>query len=49
LDIIAKEIKKMIKEYGVYGILAQMDGHGKMKMVHCAPMAAASDFLIEDQ
>jgi anaerobic selenocysteine-containing dehydrogenase len=36
LDIIAKEMKRVIKEYGPYAILAQMDGHGEMKTVHCA-------------
>jgi anaerobic selenocysteine-containing dehydrogenase len=36
LDIITKEIKRVIKEYGPYAILAQMDGHGEMKTVHCA-------------
>jgi anaerobic selenocysteine-containing dehydrogenase len=36
LDIIAREMKRLIREYGPYTILAQMDGHGEMKMVHCA-------------
>jgi trimethylamine-N-oxide reductase (cytochrome c) len=36
LDIIAKEMKRVIKKYGPYAILAQMDGHGEMKTVHCA-------------
>jgi nitrate reductase alpha subunit len=36
LDIIAKETKKVIREYGLYGILAQMDGHGEMKMAYYA-------------
>jgi anaerobic selenocysteine-containing dehydrogenase len=36
LDIITKEMKRVIKEYGPYAILAQMDGHGEMKTVHCA-------------
>jgi anaerobic selenocysteine-containing dehydrogenase len=36
LDIIAKEMKRVIKEYGPYAILAQMDGHGEMKTVHCS-------------
>jgi anaerobic selenocysteine-containing dehydrogenase len=33
-DIIVKEIKRAIKEYGPYAILAQMDGHGEQKNVH---------------
>jgi anaerobic selenocysteine-containing dehydrogenase len=36
LEFIAKEIKRIVKEYGPYGILAQMDGHGEMKTVHCS-------------
>jgi len=36
LELIAKEIKRVTKEYGPYSILAQMDGHGEMKTVHCA-------------
>jgi anaerobic selenocysteine-containing dehydrogenase len=36
LDLIAREMKRVIKEYGPYAILAQMDGHGEMKNVHCA-------------
>jgi anaerobic selenocysteine-containing dehydrogenase len=36
LNIIAKEMKRLIKEYGPYSILAQMDGHGEMKTVHCS-------------
>jgi anaerobic selenocysteine-containing dehydrogenase len=34
LDLIEKEMKRLIKEYGPYTILAQMDGHGEMKTVH---------------
>jgi len=34
LDLIAKEMKRLIKEHGPYTILAQMDGHGEMKNVH---------------
>jgi anaerobic selenocysteine-containing dehydrogenase len=36
LDLIAKEMKRVIKENGPYAILAQMDGHGEMKNVHCS-------------
>jgi anaerobic selenocysteine-containing dehydrogenase len=36
LDLITKEMKRVIKEYGPYAILAQMDGHGEMKTVHCS-------------
>ncbi|MFC1845973.1 molybdopterin-dependent oxidoreductase [Chloroflexota bacterium] len=36
LDIITKEIKRVIKQYGPYAILAQGDGHGEGKMVHAA-------------
>ena len=33
LDIIAREIKRVIKKYGPYAILAQIDGHGEEKVV----------------
>jgi len=36
LKLIAKEMKRIIKDYGPYAILAQMDGHGEMKTVHSA-------------
>jgi molybdopterin guanine dinucleotide-containing S/N-oxide reductase-like protein len=35
-DIIAKEIKRIHKEYGPYGILCQGDGHGECKTIHAA-------------
>jgi trimethylamine-N-oxide reductase (cytochrome c) len=34
LDLITREMKRVIKKYGPYAILAQMDGHGEMKNVH---------------
>ena len=34
LDIIVKEIKRVIKKYGPYAIFAQVDGHGETKIVH---------------
>ena len=34
LDIITSEIRRVIKEYGPYTILAQGDGHGETKTVH---------------
>ncbi|MBN1189503.1 MAG: molybdopterin-dependent oxidoreductase [Dehalococcoidales bacterium] len=36
LDYIAKEMRRVIKEYGPYSIFAQMDGHGEFKVVHCS-------------
>lgn len=36
LELIEKEIRRVHKEYGPYGILCQSDGHGEMKMVHSA-------------
>jgi molybdopterin guanine dinucleotide-containing S/N-oxide reductase-like protein len=35
-DIIAKEIKRIHKEYGPYAILCQGDGHGECKTIHAA-------------
>jgi molybdopterin guanine dinucleotide-containing S/N-oxide reductase-like protein len=35
-DIIASEIKRVIKKYGPYAILSQADGHGETKVVHAA-------------
>ncbi len=35
-DIIASEIKRVIKQYGPTAILAQADGHGETKVVHAA-------------
>ena len=35
-DIIAREIRRIIKKYGSYAILGQMDGHGETKVVHAA-------------
>jgi anaerobic selenocysteine-containing dehydrogenase len=35
-DIIASEIKRIHKEYGLYGILVQSEGHSEIKYVHCA-------------
>lgn len=35
-DIIASEIKRVIKKYGPYAILAQADGHGETKLIHAA-------------
>ena len=34
LDIIAKEIHRIVDEYGVESIYAQADGHGEAKMLH---------------
>jgi trimethylamine-N-oxide reductase (cytochrome c) len=36
LNLITKEMKRVIKEYGPYSIFAQMDGHGEYKVVHCS-------------
>ena len=36
LDIVANEIKRVIKKYGPYTILAQSDGHAEQKVVHGA-------------
>ena len=33
-DIIAREIKRMIKQYGPEAVLLQADGHGEEKVVH---------------
>jgi molybdopterin guanine dinucleotide-containing S/N-oxide reductase-like protein len=33
-NIIASEIKRVIKKYGPYAILAQADGHGETKIIH---------------
>jgi trimethylamine-N-oxide reductase (cytochrome c) len=33
-EIIAKEIKRIKKQYGPYAILAQADGHGENKTIH---------------
>ncbi|MFC1902176.1 molybdopterin-dependent oxidoreductase [Chloroflexota bacterium] len=35
-DLIASEIKRIKAKYGPYAILAQGDGHGESKIVHCA-------------
>ena len=35
-DFIAKEIKRIHKEYGPYAILCQGDGHGECKTIHAA-------------
>jgi len=35
-DIIASEIKRIIKKYGPTAILAQGDGHGETKVIHAA-------------
>ncbi len=35
-DLIAKEIKRIHKEYGPYAILCQGDGHGECKTIHAA-------------
>ncbi len=35
-DIIASEIKRVIKKYGPTAILSQADGHGETKVVHAA-------------
>ncbi len=35
-DIVANEIKRIHKKYGPFAILAQADGHGETKTVHCA-------------
>ncbi len=35
-DLIAGEIKRIIKKYGPYAILAQADGHGETKLIHAA-------------
>lgn len=34
LDIIAKEMKRIVETYGISAIYAQADGHGEAKMVH---------------
>ena len=34
LDIIAKEIHRIVDEYGVESICAQADGHGEAKILH---------------
>ncbi len=34
LNIITSEIKRVVKKYGPYAILAQADGHGETKVVH---------------
>jgi molybdopterin guanine dinucleotide-containing S/N-oxide reductase-like protein len=40
VDLIVREIKRVIAKYGAYSILAQMDGHGESKTVHCAHACA---------
>jgi hypothetical protein len=40
LELIAKEIKRIKKEYGPYAILCQQDGHAEVKTVHCAHVCA---------
>ena len=35
-DIIASEIRRIIKEYGPTAILSQSDGHGETKVIHAA-------------
>ncbi|MDP2916670.1 MAG: molybdopterin-dependent oxidoreductase, partial [Dehalococcoidia bacterium] len=35
-DIVASEIKRIHKQYGPLGILAQADGHGECKTIHAA-------------
>ena len=35
LDLVVSEIKRVKKQYGSYAILAQADGHGMSKTVHC--------------
>ncbi|NTU89193.1 MAG: molybdopterin-dependent oxidoreductase, partial [Actinobacteria bacterium] len=34
LDIVVKELKRVIETYGSYSILAQIDGHGETKCIH---------------
>jgi anaerobic selenocysteine-containing dehydrogenase len=34
LDIIVKEIRRVIKTYGSYAIYSQQDGHGETKVIH---------------
>jgi molybdopterin guanine dinucleotide-containing S/N-oxide reductase-like protein len=34
LEIVCNEIKRVIKKYGPFAILAQADGHGETKVVH---------------
>ncbi len=45
LDIIVKEINRIIKEYGASAILAQADGHGETKVVH--PAHACNTLLLK--
>ena len=33
-DIVAREIRRVLKEYGPYGFFLQADGHGETKVVH---------------
>jgi molybdopterin guanine dinucleotide-containing S/N-oxide reductase-like protein len=40
IDLIASELKRIIKEYGPYAVLSQSDGHGEVKTVHCAHACA---------
>jgi anaerobic selenocysteine-containing dehydrogenase len=35
-DIIASEIRRIVRTYGPYAILAQADGHGETKTIHAA-------------
>jgi anaerobic selenocysteine-containing dehydrogenase len=43
-DIIASEIKRIHKEYGLYAILVQADGHAEIKYVHC-PHGVSTELL----
>ncbi len=45
LDIITREIKRVIKKYGPETILAQADGHGETKIVH--PSHACNTLLLQ--
>jgi molybdopterin guanine dinucleotide-containing S/N-oxide reductase-like protein len=44
LEIIAREINRVRKEYGPYAILSQSDGHGETKIVH-APHGCSRKLL----
>ena len=36
LDIVASELKRVLKKYGPEGVLLQAEGHGESKVVHAA-------------
>jgi trimethylamine-N-oxide reductase (cytochrome c) len=36
LELVASEIKRILKKYGPYGVFLQADGHGETKVVHGA-------------